>query len=687
MNRFILQQRYWPLVPLIWGLVVLGLFAWNKSEHDAKTLELASERAYFVNRLVEATRTWAARHGGIYAPTTTHNPPNPWLAEDERQTRTETGVDLTLINPAYMTRQLGEVFTEFNDMRFRITALDPINPENKADKWEAEQLRKLRNDPLANIQGLFYDSGEPVFRYMTPLHLESSCLQCHKRPEENLGKLRGAVSVAFPAKQLFADNRTHLQTVALSHFGIWLLLSGLTLLGLTRLRKQLLALQTAHAETEQLVVTRTAELAAKVQEHQQAAAQLQLFIDSSGEGIIGMDLEGRCTLVNPTALQLLGLECESQLLGQTLHDRIHHSNVAGQSHEAASCPMHGTITTGDVVHQDDDVFWRPDGSSFPVEYRSNPLFAANRLIGAVISFSDITERKNREQQLTKLSSAMEHSASSVVITSREGLIEYVNPHFTTTTGYSREEVLGQNPRLLQSGTTPLETYERLWASLEQGKTWVGELLNKRKDGSLFWEDVRVSPVIDDEGTPTHFIAIKEDITERKSKEQDMWHKAHFDTLTGLPNRSLMQLRLQQALERAASNQTETALLYVDLDGFKKVNDTLGHAAGDLVLKETARRLQAAVRKQDVVARLGGDEFVVILEQVEGSHRVKRIAETIVTALGQPFAVDSGQWTGIAASVGIGLYPGQGDTPELLLHAADQAMYAAKQGGGSGWSSN
>lgn len=681
MNKFILRRRYWPLAPLFWALVVLAMFLWNKGEHDEKTLDLARERAHFVNKLIVATRTWAARHGGVYAPTTANNPPNPWLPADLQLLQSTDGVELTLINPSYMTRQLGDVFAEFNDMRFRLTSLNPVNPMNAADAWEEQQLHRFRKDELESVQDLQYEADQPVFRYMTPLYLDEPCLQCHTRPTDVLGTLRGGISVSFPASHLFAENRQHMQEIALAHLLIWLLLSGLTLIGLFRLRTQLLELRAINAQTEQQVVERTTELAARMHEYQQTAAQLQLFIDSSGEGIIGMDLQGLCTLINPTALHLLGLEHESQLLGECLHDRIHHSSASGEAHEASGCPMHGTITTGEQVHQEDDVFWRDDGTSFPVEYRSHPLFSDGQLIGAVINFSDISERKKREQQLEKISSAMEHSASTAVITSREGIIEYVNPHFVITTGYSREEAIGKNPSILQSGETPQEVYRQMWNNLSQGKIWVGELLNKRKDGTLYWEHVRISPITTEDGEISHFIAIKEDITERKSKENEMWQKAHFDALTGLPNRTMMHLTLDKMLQRAVEEESIAAWLYVDLDGFKKVNDTLGHAAGDQVLIETARRLQSAVRKSDLVARLGGDEFVIILEQILDESSADKIAEKIVQMIGEPFVVEEGQWSGISASVGIALYPADGKTPEQLLEIADQAMYTAKQGGG------
>ncbi len=684
MNRFISQRRYWPLSVLGWGVLVWFLFIWNQSRQEEHVLELARERAEFVARLVEATRMWAARHGGVYAPTTETNPPNEWLEPQVRQVLTSKGVELTLINPSYLTRQLGVVVSEYNDLNMRLTSLEPLNPENQADAWEHDQLQQLNMREKSHSEQLLYRNGEPVFRYLAPLLLEKPCQQCHTRTSDVLGSLRGGISLEFPVTTLFAKSEAQMDEVAESYVLIWLLLSGFTLVVLARLRSQLNSLNSARIRTEEQVRERTAELAIEVHGHQQAAAQLRLFIDSSGEGIIAMDMKGDCTLINPKALQLLGYQDEQEFLGQSLHERIHHSKATGAPHNADACPMHETITIGHVVHQDDDVFWRADGSSFPVEYRSNPLYTGEKLIGAVINFSDISSRKAREQRLEKLSSALEQSPSTAVITSAAGVIEYVNPHFVKTTGYSREEVLGKNPRILQSGQTPRSTYEDMWLNLNAGKVWDGELINKKKDGSLYWEHARISPIEADNGEVSHFIAIKEDITERKMQERMIWEKANFDALTGLSNRSMMQSTLEQALLDADAIHKYVAVLYLDLDGFKGVNDNFGHAAGDQVLIEAAHRIQAAVRNTDSVSRLGGDEFVVILGQLDDANVAEQIAGKIVERIGQVYLLEGKRHQGISASLGVALYPMDAEHQQQLIEQADRAMYKAKQAGGNRW---
>lgn len=678
MRKIVLQYRYWPLPILIWTLVVLVSFLWNQTQIEQKALLLANDRAQFVFKMVESVRLWNARHGGVYAPVDDYTQPNPYLKVPEREITTPSGTALTMINPAYMTRQLTDVVAELSQLRLHLTSLKPLNPNNEPDTWERSQLEKFERG-VGEVSELVGQGSEAVFRFIAPLRVQQPCLKCHEHQGYRLGDIRGGVSVSFAAAPLLAPETVQLRNIGLTHLAVWLLLSGLTLFALSSFRRQMLALETAKAQTESLVERRTAELRAEVAERQQAEAQLRLFIESSGEGIIGMNLQGLCTLVNPEALRRLGMTQPEELLGRPLHELIHHSYADGRVHPVDECALHATLRSGRVVHDDSDVFWRPDGSCFPVEYRSHPLYNDGRLLGAVVTFSDITARKQAETQLRKLSSAVEHSPASAIITDSEGNIEYVNPRFVEMTGYLPEEVIGQNPRIWQSGITPLKTYQRLWATIKGGEVWHGEVLNKAKDGHLFWENARISPIKNDDGEITHFVAVKEDITERKAQEEIIWRQAHYDGLTGLPNRELFAMRLEQALNQADLSEAQAGLLYIDLDGFKQVNDSFGHAAGDTLLREAARRLLTCVRDSDTVARLGGDEFAMVLAQVHGVSGAQVVAQKVLQVLMQPFQLQE-QGVTLSASVGIVLYPDDGDTADALLRHADTAMYRAKEAG-------
>lgn len=281
-----------------------------------------------------------------------------------------------------------------------------------------------------------------------------------------------------------------------------------------------------------------------------------------------------------------------------------------------------------------------------------------------------------ESELRIVSLAVKQSASSVVITDAKGKIEYVNPAFIEKSGYSSKEVIGQNPRMLRSQESDPKHYEALWSCLTAGKTWRGEFLNRKKNGELFWEIASISPVKQRNGMISHYVALKEDITALKKAEKRILHMANHDPLTGLPTRRLANDRLLNALVIAKRHKIKAAIMFVDLDGFKLVNDTLGHDAGDYVLKETAQRLRATIREVDTVARVGGDEFWILLSDLQSKEGATKIAEKIITALSSRYHFE-GNEIHISASVGIALYPDHGIEPEVLIKLADKAMYQIK----------
>jgi len=293
--------------------------------------------------------------------------------------------------------------------------------------------------------------------------------------------------------------------------------------------------------------------------------------------------------------------------------------------------------------------------------------------------AEIAERQRAEATLRKLSMAVEQSPASVLITDAAGVIEYANPKFLEVTGYTADEVIGRNPRFLRTGHTSLEQYQELWKTILSGREWRGELYNRRKDGTGFWEYASISPITSASGAITHFVAVKEDITVRKGYEERLLRQAHYDQLTGLPNRLLALDRLTQGLARMRRENTLLAVLFIDLDHFKSVNDTLGHAAGDQLLSETAQRLTACVRDEDTVARFGGDEFIILLTGLRSPMQSEVVIEKIAAAFGTPFRIE-GQEIFSSASVGITIAPLDGTDPHILMRNADVAMYQAKADG-------
>ncbi len=411
----------------------------------------------------------------------------------------------------------------------------------------------------------------------------------------------------------------------------------------------------------------------------QSEERVRLLLESAGEGIYGVDRDGNCTFCNAACLQLLGYTADAELLGKHVHDLIHHTRADGTSYPAEQCRAYQAFRERRSTFVDDEVFWRADGTSFPVEYRSAPISSDGQVIGAVVSFQDITERKRRDDELQQLWRAVEQSPATVVMTDTQGTIQYVNPKFTQLTGYTAAEALGKTPRILKSGKQLPEVYRQLWGNLRSGQEWHGELCNRAKDGTLFWESASISPVRDARGEVTHFIAVKEDITARKEAERKLEHLALHDALTGLPNRALFREQITQAMAQTHRTGAPFALIYLDLDRFKNVNDTLGHPAGDGLLKEVAARLRATLRETDTIARLGGDEFAVLVCDFERAEGAAIVARRILRALAEPFQFD-GHEIHTSASLGLTLFPADAADADTLLRNADLALYQSKHAG-------
>ena len=286
------------------------------------------------------------------------------------------------------------------------------------------------------------------------------------------------------------------------------------------------------------------------------------------------------------------------------------------------------------------------------------------------------ERRRAEERVRILSRAVEQSPVSVVITDPEGQIEYVNPRFEELSGYSAGEATGRNLGFTLLDQDSASALTELWNTVSTGREWSGEFCSARRDGQLLWEQVSVSPLTDNDGHITHYVVIKEDITVRRSYEEQLLRQAHYDQLTGLANRVLMIDRLNVALEAAQRDGHQCALLVIDLDHFKNVNDSLGHSVGDNLLKESAGRLSGCIRGGDTLVRMGGDEFVVILPRVESAREAQQVAEQIIQQFERPFTIIGKQYR-VTASIGIAFFPDDGKNPHLVLRNADLAMYKAK----------
>ena len=293
---------------------------------------------------------------------------------------------------------------------------------------------------------------------------------------------------------------------------------------------------------------------------------------------------------------------------------------------------------------------------------------------------DITAIRRAERERRVALEVLRSMSEAVAVIDLDFAFISVNPSFSRITGYSEEEVTGQNSNMLDSSQHSPDFYRRVRDILERTGHWAGEMWQRRKDDEEFLGWIEMSEVRDSLGMRSHFVAVVNDITDKKRAEQELRYLANYDTLTGLPNRSLLSERLGRAIVRARRQETRVAVLFLDLDRFKDINDSLGHAAGDRLLKAAAVRLQSTVNASDTVARLGGDEFTVVLEDVESLVAVERMARDILTAFSTPLEVDERHDVSITPSLGISLYPDHALVPTDLLKFADTAMYQAKAEG-------
>jgi diguanylate cyclase (GGDEF)-like protein/PAS domain S-box-containing protein len=401
----------------------------------------------------------------------------------------------------------------------------------------------------------------------------------------------------------------------------------------------------------------------------QSESNFRALTENANVGILVMH-NGRHVFANNRLLTMLGYGAEE--FHQTGMKELAHPVEYDKIMERLRERMAGESTPS--VYE--TVFMTKTGQAVPVELTTAKTTWQGEP-AELVFLHDIRERLRTDEQMRKLSSALEQTADAVMITDRQGIIEYVNPGFEKTTGYSRDEAVGQTPRLVKSDKQGAGFYKKLWQTILDGEVFSEVFVNRRKDGSLYYEEKTITPLKNSAGAVTHFVATGKDVSERMQAQERMQHMAQHDALTELPNRMLFLDRLKQALARARWHKRLVAVLFVDLDRFKTINDTLGHDVGDRLLQALAERFTASVREGDTVARFGGDEFVMLLDDVASEKDIGVVAQKVLDALTPPFRID-GQSLYVTASIGVSLYPNDGEDSGTLLKNADIAMYRAKE---------
>ena len=321
-----------------------------------------------------------------------------------------------------------------------------------------------------------------------------------------------------------------------------------------------------------------------------------------------------------------------------------------------------------------------DNSHGVIQTVKTPIRASDgQVIGILGIFWDITEKKQAEKQLLQSAAVFESTADGVIVADADSKIIAVNKAFSEISGYSEAEAVGQRPSFRRSERQDKHFYRAMWDAIRRDGRWQGEIWNRRKSGEVYPEWMTISIVRDDEGNIGNYVAVFSDITNIKRSQMQLDHMAHHDPLTDLPNRTLLDDRLSQLINRARRHNSNIGVLFIDLDRFKNVNDTLGHPTGDILLQDVARRLQGLLRGQDTVARLGGDEFIILIEDMGKPEVAEAVAAKVIDTLSRPFTVQS-QELYIGASIGISIFPDDGDDAATLIKHADAAMYRAKEQG-------
>jgi diguanylate cyclase (GGDEF)-like protein/PAS domain S-box-containing protein len=392
-------------------------------------------------------------------------------------------------------------------------------------------------------------------------------------------------------------------------------------------------------------------------------------------------------MVNKTALSYVAAN-KDNVTGQYFPDTPWWSNERDRLKliKALESAKSGVATSFEATHSD------THDTPIDVLFSVTPITLESSVY-VFVTGVDISQRKALEERLRLLSTAIEQGPTSVVITDIHANLEYANTRFTDITGYQVDDVIGQNPRFLKSGFTNESVYKEMWSNLAKGKQWTGELINRRKNGEIYYEEAYVSPVMDKNGDVEHYVAVKLDISDRKEIEKLIHNMAFYDPLTKLANRRLLKDRLNQVMSSNERTNHYGAVLFLDLDNFKPLNDTYGHEVGDLLLIKVAERLENCVRKMDTVARLGGDEFVVMLPELtldaSLSHdQTLNVATKILTSISKPYFIEATNLEGdeselehhCTVSIGCTLFMGHETSEKEVLRQADTAMYKAKSSG-------
>jgi diguanylate cyclase (GGDEF)-like protein/PAS domain S-box-containing protein len=431
---------------------------------------------------------------------------------------------------------------------------------------------------------------------------------------------------------------------------------------------------------DELVRRRTGELEAALRENEKITRALRerethnrLLVENSPLCIHEIDINGRIISMNRAGLCMLGLKEEREVQGYLYLDSV----------SAADRERIGALLAKAYAGESSHFEFKASGPLGQI-YKSCfvPIKDKNGGVEKLMGITeDITERKQAEEDLRITASVFDNSQEGIMITDADNVFLNVNPAFTKITGYAREEVIGKNPKMLSLGWQDKAFYAAMWQELLQKKVWRGEIWNQRKSGEVFAELLSITAICDDAGKVRRYVGVFSDISYLKAHEAELSQVAYYDALTGIPNRRLLADRMVQAIAHTQRSGKILFVCYLDLDGFKQVNDQCGHEAGDQLLVEVTRRLHDTLRAGDTLARLGGDEFVVLFNDLAGEQECWQILDRLLEIIALPVVICNHE-VAVSASIGVTFHTSANEDGDTLLRQADQAMYIAKQTGKS-----
>jgi diguanylate cyclase (GGDEF)-like protein/PAS domain S-box-containing protein len=814
--------RYSILPLLLWSALV-GLSLWSSLHNlEQSKLDVASTQGREVFRLVEAMRVWNAEHGGIYVLQTDRDPPNPYLSIEMRASATITGQPLTLLNPAYMTRQISGVIEREAGIKLHLTSLKPINPNNKADEWEADSLRAFEQKTRQERITIDRLEGKEMARYIAPLFVKQACLKCHEKQGYKLNDVRGGLSVQWSVEPLTTAMDAARSHTIVVHATVWLLISTLLVLiirlllcNLSTINESKQELTNANQRLEATVESRTRQLndsmrtlrmvgdmapgvvyqyrlrpdgstcipyaserffnlfgvhPAAVRDdasHAFAAVhpddiagivattevsardltqwhhefrvrradgkiiwvlgdtlptkeadgsilwngylrditelkqknialaeseeQMRLLFESMLHGVVFQNLRGEIVAANPMAQKILGLTLEQMRGRSSLDPRWKTIHEDGTEFPGEQHPAMQALHSGEQVCDVKMGVFNPllkDTRWLSVSAIPQFKQGETKPFEVFTTFTDITDRKKSEEILKRHKVIVDTAQDGFWMTDAHGNLQEVNRAYAGMTGYSIDELLKMHISDLEAAEDQAAVGAHIEKIIAHGHD-LFETQHRHKSGHKI--DIEVSATFMHESQM--FFVFCRDIGERKRAERNMRDLAFYDALTGLPNRRMLSDRLAQAMASSKRNSQYGALMFLDLDNFKPLNDQYGHEVGDVLLIEASERIKQCLREIDTVARFGGDEFVVMLTELSLNKNIaieqsRLVAEKIRDVISQPYELSVQLKDGTnevaqhccTVSVGVVPFVNHEINEKDLLDYADKAMYQAKREG-------